>query len=346
MMERNLQIDNTKGVLIILVVIGHFLLPAASTRLTTNIVYLIYVFHMPAFILISGFFAKGVYREGRLRWDRIIKMAWLYVLYKLAVHITEGLLAGNITSRVDFFHEAGAPWYLLALVIWYLFLPAAEGLSKLLGKRGVMLLLTAAALLSGYGRGVGEFLALDRVLAFMPFFYLGYFSTERGWKKLVREKPGRTIVVIAAALAAALIFLGMYDYLIAFRRVVYGAAYWRFSEAIYPWAWLVRLAGYAAAFILSMGLMAVLPDKRIRLLTKLGERTLPIYILHRIVRDLFQIFGFYNYYNPASKLQVILVICGCICLTWILGNEWINRIFQQAASIPQYVIRLLKGKDN
>ncbi len=341
-MDRNLQIDNTKGVLIILVVIGHFLLPAASTRLTTNIVYLIYAFHMPAFILISGFFAKGIYRNGRLRWDRILKMAWLYVLYKLAVHVTEGLLAGSIPPRVDFFHEAGAPWYLLALVIWYMFLPAADRLKKLLGLKNTMLFLTAAALLSGYGKGIGEFLALDRVLAFMPFFYLGYFSMEQDWKKLVREKPGRNIVLTAAVLVAAILFLGMYDYLIAFRRVVYGAAYWRFSEAIYPWAWLVRLVEYGIAFTLSMGLMAALPDRRVRFLTKLGERTLPIYILHRIVRDLFQIFGFYNYYNPASKIQVILVICGCVCLTGILGNEWINRLFQQVAAVPQNVFRRLK----
>ena len=56
--KRDYRIDNTKGILIILVVIGHFLLPVASTRFTTNSLYLIYTFHMPCFIFISGYLAK------------------------------------------------------------------------------------------------------------------------------------------------------------------------------------------------------------------------------------------------------------------------------------------------
>ncbi|HBP24176.1 MAG TPA: hypothetical protein DD632_01615, partial [Oribacterium sp.] len=60
--ERNLKIDNMKGVLILLVVIGHMLLPIqGTTRGVTNLFYLIYTFHMPAFVFLSGLFAQHIY---------------------------------------------------------------------------------------------------------------------------------------------------------------------------------------------------------------------------------------------------------------------------------------------
>ena len=119
MASRNYRIDNMKAVLIILVVIGHFLLPVSSTRFTTNSQYLIYSFHMPAFVFLSGYLAKGVYRNGKFRWEKAFRLAWLYILFEIGVHITEGLLAGHIGWKIDFFHESGAPWYLLAMVFLY-----------------------------------------------------------------------------------------------------------------------------------------------------------------------------------------------------------------------------------
>lgn len=62
---RNDYFDNIKSVLITLVVIGHFLLPLESTRLKDGLVNVIYLFHMPMFIMVSGYFAKGMYAGKR-----------------------------------------------------------------------------------------------------------------------------------------------------------------------------------------------------------------------------------------------------------------------------------------
>ena len=62
---RDLRVDNVRGVLIFLVVAGHFLLPVNGERLTMNLMYLIYSFHMPCFMLVSGYLSHGIYtREG------------------------------------------------------------------------------------------------------------------------------------------------------------------------------------------------------------------------------------------------------------------------------------------
>ncbi len=330
MTSRNYRIDNIKGVLIILVVIGHFLLPAAITRFTTNSLYLIYTFHMPCFVFVSGFLAKGVYRKGRFRWDRTARLAWLYLLFEGGVHITEGLLEGHIGWKVDIFHESGAPWYLLALILWYLLIP----LCSRLGKKWSLLLVLAAGLTGGYaGSGLGDFLAADRVLAFMPFFFAGYFFTDRDLERLCTGTSRRTAEVLGA-LAGAVIFLGTYDFLEPYRLAVYGAMYDRFAPDLYPVCWLIRLICYGAAGAISAGLIAFLPDRKLPLLTVLGQRTLPVYILHRLIRDLCQYFDLYRFFNVHSKVQVLAVMAGCTVLAFMLASEPVNRAFQWIAEAP------------
>lgn len=57
---RNLHIDATKGILIFLVVLGHYLerLIGWNESLNQAILGSIYFVHMPAFIFISGMFFK------------------------------------------------------------------------------------------------------------------------------------------------------------------------------------------------------------------------------------------------------------------------------------------------
>ena len=84
-MERDHYFDNVKGALITLVVIGHFLLPMERTRLVGSLINIIYLFHMPMFALISGYFAKSVYRQGKYRSDKVLRLVWLYILFEAAV---------------------------------------------------------------------------------------------------------------------------------------------------------------------------------------------------------------------------------------------------------------------
>ena len=56
-MSRNYRFDNIKFILITLVVFGHFL-ELINGQVTDNLYRIIYLFHIPAFIFITGYFAK------------------------------------------------------------------------------------------------------------------------------------------------------------------------------------------------------------------------------------------------------------------------------------------------
>ncbi|MFZ7944441.1 acyltransferase family protein, partial [Neobacillus sp. 19] len=63
--KRSKYFDNAKFILIFLVVFGHLISPLKERdRILFTLYTVIFLFHMPAFIFISGYFAKGFRKKG------------------------------------------------------------------------------------------------------------------------------------------------------------------------------------------------------------------------------------------------------------------------------------------
>jgi len=336
---RDAYFDNLKGALILLVVIGHFLAPMELTRLVWCIYFLIYLFHMPMFVMISGYFAKGVYQDGKFRMDRFFRIMWLYVLFKLLVHVTEHMITGtSIWRPINFLYEEGAPWYLLATLLWYLSLIVVAHCKPW----GVMLFSMVVSLFAGYFSFVGDWLAISRTLSFAPFFYGGYYLS---WDRVERftESRWKWIFAVLAAVLALIIALknngvfGIYQY------IVYGLNYQGLHERVADWGALIRAVQYLFAVVMILGLMAVMPKKK-TILTGIGERSLQIYILHRVVRDLMQYWGFYQVFTSQYRKTVAFVIVLAVAATYLLGIPCISVLFKWWQSIPEWCFARLQRK--
>lgn len=442
MKERNLKLDNAKGILITLVVIGHMLLPIqGTTRGVTNFFYMIYAFHMPAFVFISGLLAQRIYTRvpkpthapaenraprhphhaanvsatqqvttvGHFNGRRWCSTLWLYLLFQFILFFSEIPAYGRTTRFPDFLHTSGAPWYLLALLLWYLMIPffagcrgkvlplrlafsnrrqqpserraqSDEGLQAGRAQCGIpcsliaWILLTSLSLAGGYLAsgplaGIGDFLALDRVIAFAPFFFAGYFiGPERLMKFLgvqqesvaapkratsrrrspegTSKRADRGIVLLLTALSLlcfVLIGTQTFDRLLPYRNVVYGAWYYRFhpeqNPAAFPGAlssqlWLIRLAWFLVSGLMSFGLLALMPNRQIPLLTTTGQRTLQIYILHRPIRDLLLASGFITAAGPENSLHDLLLIALSLLMTLVLSAGILQRLFDAIQKLP------------
>lgn len=285
--------DNLKGMLIILVVVGHVMHPVHSENPALSTLFdLIYLFHMPLFVLLSGLFAKGAWRpaadggHGRLNVNRIISFVVLGLAYQVALLAVNGVLLEQ-PGRILLF--SSAPWYLIAMAWWYLMTPA---LAKLGPARGMAVAL-AASLAWGCVDMSRGFLALSRTFAFLPCFALGYYLTTERLMRL-RQRPILWLAVAAAALImlARIVDEHAYD---AFFPLVYGDNPYDDLELLtiaetMPAALAEPLSG-AMQKLLTLGLAGVcslaalkLAPKRRFWLTTLGERTLQVYVLHRIIR--------------------------------------------------------------
>ena len=112
---RNYRFDNIKCILIILVVLGHFLeLPKDSA--TADAVYrVIYLFHMPAFIFVSGYFAK--FNPKKIVRSLIIPYIIMQTIY-LAFHSL--FILEEKTFTLQFTKPYWILWYLMAMVFYYL----------------------------------------------------------------------------------------------------------------------------------------------------------------------------------------------------------------------------------
>lgn len=392
MKERNLKLDNAKGILITLVVIGHMLLPIqGTTRGVTNFFYMIYTFHMPAFVFISGLLAQRIYTrvpKGRFNLRRWCSTLWLYLLFQFILFFSEIPAYGRTTRFPDFLHTSGAPWYLLALLLWYLMIPFFYAYRGKVLPGGIpysliaWILLTIMSLAGGYLAsgalaGLGDFLALDRVIAFAPFFFAGYFiGPERLMRFLGAEqkraaapvaaskrapsrrrsleeaskRAGRGIVLLLTALGLlcfVLVGTQTFDRLLPYKNVVYGAWYYRFHPEQNPTAfpgvlasclWLIRLAWFLVSGLMSFALLALMPNRRFPLITTIGQRTLQIYILHRPIRDLLLAGGFITAAGPENSAHVLLLIALSILMTIVLSVGILQRLFDAIQKLPERLL--------
>ncbi|GAB4074854.1 acyltransferase family protein [Barrientosiimonas marina] len=266
--ERNPYFDNARLVLIFLVVFGHLIQPFTSESSGVNTLYLwIYTFHMPAFIFLAGFFAKG---SGSIR--DIIKLAKkLLVPYLIFQVIYTGyyFLIGKDGWEFEMFYPHWALWFLFSLFSWHMLLiafkrvPAAMGLAITVG----------IGLIVGYFGDIGHSFSLSRTFVFFPFFLLGYLVTQNQleWLKHIQFKAAAVIVMLAVA-------VGIY-YAPDFNTGWLLASKSYSSLGLPEYGIIARLLVYVTSFAMAASFLAWMPQKHYPL-TVFGTQTIYVYLLH------------------------------------------------------------------
>lgn len=119
MTKRSGYFDALKGILIILVLIGHFGGDnTGHSAILWTIETFIYMFHMPVFMFISGYFSKNTEKAQQSGFDILITYFIFNIMWALVgyIHSTDNSI---VTA---FYLPAPALWYLLALSVWRYYL--------------------------------------------------------------------------------------------------------------------------------------------------------------------------------------------------------------------------------
>lgn len=263
--------DNLKGLLVILVVFGHMMHPIHNDNPALSTAFdIIYLFHMPLFVLISGLFAKSTFKHGKLNINRVISFFLLGVIFQATLIAVNGKSL-TLASLVRF---PSAPWYLIAMGWWSAATPILHRLGPLHGIIASTVLCFAGGLLDLEG----GFLATSRTIAFLPWFALGYYLSPR---TVASIRTHRVAWIAVAASALLIITRAMdSDSFEWFFPMVYGDTPYDTSFVL---GLMQKAVAMAAGGVMSIALIKLTPSSH-SWLTILGERTLQVYILHRIIR--------------------------------------------------------------
>ncbi len=240
--ERIAKWDNAKLILIFLVVLGHFLETFLEQYPVCESVYgIIYLFHMPAFLFISGMFSKKTINADRLNWAKITPYLVLFVILDFGRFIVRYHWDPTLTFRV--FRITGVSWYLFALFV----LIVVTHLLRKIDPKFVFCIAIGISLIIGYSKGIGYWFALYRIVTMFPFFYLGYL-----WdREKVEWALGRSWIRI---LAVAVLVLHLFGCLNNPVKVYFweplltaGTNYYSIDFDAVPYPWLQEALPYESS---------------------------------------------------------------------------------------------------
>lgn len=163
-MNRDLSIDSLKGFLIIMVILGHLIGSLWSQE--QGIWNLIYTFHMPLFVLISGYLSK----YDKVNISSILKPLIAFQVLNVFLLIVYGYGFSLSYLWVPYW----TLWYLLSLIFWRIILKYLP--MTLLNRPYLCLGVTFFfSLIIGVFLPYGRILSIQRTISFLPFFLMGYY---------------------------------------------------------------------------------------------------------------------------------------------------------------------------
>ena len=297
--QRDYMFDTFRGLLMWSIPLSHFTRVAGNFHQDSlsGVIYItINVFVMQAFVFLSGYFSK---KPDRSKETSFHTFMWPYLLGIPFFYLVRLLIFGHANWNLD--QPPFALWYLWALFFYRYFTKEWMKIPYIL-ELSIVLYLFAGQI--PFLTGV---LGLGRMVSYFPFFVMAFYCTGDQLKKLQCLKKwhcwllGAVLLGISCVLAFCVPQLPVGFYLLKTTAANLGIPwYWdifgRLMVLFLAWGWIILMVN-------------ILPSKK-NYLAYVGMNTMPIYILHLIVRYLIKVhgigFGMVEADNPVVYYLLII----------------------------------------
>lgn len=268
--------DNARLGLMVLVVFGHLIESLRTGSASTTAVYnVVYAFHMPAFFLVSGWFARAERLDAR----SLVATAKLLVTWLIAESAwaaARAILGADPFPATFLVSPGWTLWFLVTLFSMRVLLPFVALLRFPLATSVVV------AVGVGLSPVIGTQFSASRTLAMLPFFVLGWRLKQLGvgsapWFRSpgVRHRLGAGLVLaVGGTVVLLLMRLPEFTNQLLFWRRGYAAM--DLDGA--PGA-LLRLTMLAVAVGMTLAVLILIP-RRTFWWSALGRNTMPVYLVH------------------------------------------------------------------
>lgn len=315
LIERDFYWDNLKAIAIYFVVLGHAIQQAGLLKTTFGEYAFasIYLWHMPLFVLISGYFTPD--KNTAFKTLRLLVVP--YVILEVVFGWTDVIFRGQ-SFEISLDQPNYGMWFLIALASWRLSWKFLKPIPYLLPLSIVL------SLAVGYIEFIGVKYSLSRIICFFPFFILGDRLRQVGDMERVLAKAAKFIGLAIVAIAAAAVLYDVFDDLPSTYKWLYlRDPYFERGLPVW-WAGFLRAAIYIGiAGALTLILTSVVRTKTSW--TYIGQNTLNIYIMHIFVTETLRYLGMRDLLKAvndiAPTLSWVLLIFGSFVTVVIFAND-------------------------
>jgi fucose 4-O-acetylase-like acetyltransferase len=315
-MQRESYFDNFKGLLILLVVIGHFTGAFIyKNHFMDFLVITIYSFHMPAFVFISAYFSK---RNSFLKLVKTLLIPYFIFqsIYFIFLYVT------GRDSHFSLLQPYFTLWFMLSLFCWRLII------DKIIKIKGIVPISYILAILVGYVAVIGAVGALGRTITYLPFFILGYTFNKEKFVKFANGKAVKISSFIILAFLLIFLYFGC-DY-VNFNVLIMKYSYEKSN--LLQWGWVYRTLIYIVSTFLIYLIAVIIPRDK-HWYTYLGQRTMSIYFLHGIIYKVIQYQT--NLYDTVNtNIEMFLILLLAISITFILSLKPFDTLIRKLSSVP------------
>lgn len=312
--RRDPYLDNVKFVLIALVVVGHSLVPTLDADSNRALYIFIYTFHMPLFVLISGYLSRNFWNSNA----KTNKLVDTFLVPYVIVEVGYAALRFSLGQKwsLTIIDPAWLNWYLLALLFWRLSTPVWKRM------KFPIPVAIAIYLFAGFSEISGDF-SMDRFFGLLPFFVIGLVMQPEHFELLNRLwiKIASVFTIVAAATVAILI--APWAKLAPF--------YFKNSYEKMDLSWYmglgVRVGLLVCALALCFAVLALVPRSE-TWYSDLGTRTLYCYLLHGIPVLIAKEQGWLNLPWLHGPLGALAISFSCFALAIVLCLPETRTVFK------------------
>lgn len=317
MSQRLYRFDNIRFLLMFLVVLGH-MLEVIHSEVGSQLYRVIYSFHMPLFIFVSGYFAR--YDRNKI----LVNFVYPYLLFQSLYCFFAGMMVKKSQIVIQFTTPQWILWYLLAVSFCYFLLPMFD-VKSLKTKVATVIGLFTLGLLAGYENTIGYYLALGRFISFLPFFVMGFYSRSFLIRIGMIKIPDIIMMMTKIACLGGMIAVSLY--VINNPELTPVVFYQSLSYQAGHSTLVLKLISYGIAFVWVVAMLHLVPDKKIPMITGFGRYTLPVYLLHgfivRVIGSYTDLDARVNSILMAAAISYLLIVI----LSNNLVGKILNRIF-------------------
>ncbi|MBC2932748.1 acyltransferase family protein [Nocardioides sp. zg-1228] len=314
--SRDPWLDNVKMVLVTLVVVGHSIGLVEASAGSHWVYDFIYLWHIPAFVFISGYLSKSFEWDRRRLKSLVHTLLIPYLLFEPALFYYRREVADEGVEGPLWLIPHWTMWYLIVLLMWRLCTP-------ILKRHWLFLPLSVIVSLLG-GLWNDDSLMIPRFLGLLPFFVLGLHLKPRHLAHL----DDVWVRVAAVPMLVGIGVMALYtDSWAETALLWYDTGYAEIpidNEIVFQTRLTVMVVGLVGAF----SAMALVPRRNLGWLTTMGTATMVVYLFHGFVIKTVKALGWPEVTDSYPVTGLVVTVIGAVGLALLLALPPVRRVLE------------------